>query len=631
MGFLAEGKALEWSEAKKLAQFIRNNGIEQFLSVFNAARERNGDVPLWGDELEYLVIKFDPEKRTATISLRAHEILPILQEEEKEDAATAETLWRPEYGSFMLEATPGKPYTMDLEALLGVEKNMILRRLKAQKILQENEFIFLLTSFPMLGVGSYSTPAPDASWKPGSDFYTRSLFIQDQIINHHPRFRFLSANIRERRGKTVDINIPLFHDHNTRAPQYGPVHDPTASDESIVPPPGALPDSIYMDAMGFGMGCSCLQTTFQAKDITEARKLYDQFGVLTPIFLALTASAPIFRGYLADTDVRWNVISSSVDDRTEEERGLKPLSSDRFVINKSRYASFSLYISDLPALKDEFNDLNAPFDPKVFQHLLSKGLDERLAKHFAHLFIRDPLVIYDNRIEIDNSVNSDHFENIQSTNWQTVRFKPPPPNSNIGWRVEFRSMDIQLTEFENAAFAVFLVLLNRIILKDNLNLYIPLSKVDDNMDKAHHRDAVLNERFWFRSNLHPDPESPQDDRPLELMTVNEIINGKEGLFEGLIPLCKKYLDEQPIENAVAQEARNRVDQYLLLISKRASGELITAARWIRNFVDKHPAYKHDSVVSHEVNFDLLQSIHQIIQGEVDVPELLLDRSVWFQH
>lgn len=185
-----------------------------------------------------------------------------------------------------------------------------------------------------------------------------------------------------------------------------------------------------------------MQTTFQAKDITEARKLYDQFGVLTPIFvrvspsspsqhlpfcplfsdtafltlcsprqqLALTASAPIFRGYLADTDVRWNVISSSVDDRTEEERGLKPLSSDRFVINKSRYASFSLYISDLPALKDEFNDLNAPFDPKVFQHLLSKGLDERLAKHFAHLFIRDPLVIYDNRIEIDNSANSDHFE-----------------------------------------------------------------------------------------------------------------------------------------------------------------------------------------------------------------------------
>lgn len=31
----------------------------------------------------------------------------------------------------------------------------------------------------------------------------------------------------------------------------------------------------------------------------------------------------MYRGYLADIDVRWQVISGSVDDRTEEERGLK--------------------------------------------------------------------------------------------------------------------------------------------------------------------------------------------------------------------------------------------------------------------------------------------------------------------
>lgn len=39
--------------------------------------------------------------------------------------------------------------------------------------------------------------------------------------------------------------------------------------------------------------------------------------------LALSASAPIYRGYLSDIDTRWPVISASVDDRTEEERGLK--------------------------------------------------------------------------------------------------------------------------------------------------------------------------------------------------------------------------------------------------------------------------------------------------------------------
>jgi glutamate--cysteine ligase catalytic subunit len=60
-----------------------------------------------------------------------------------------------------------------------------------------------------------------------------------------------------------------------------------------------------------------------------------------------------------------------------------------------------------------------------------------------------------------------------------MRFKPPPPNSNIGWRVEFRSMEVQITDFENAAFAIFIALVVRIILNFRLNLYIPISKVSD--------------------------------------------------------------------------------------------------------------------------------------------------------
>ena len=76
------------------------------------------------------------------------------------------------------------------------------------------------------------------------------------------------------------------------------------------------------------------------------------------------------------------------------------------------------------------------------------------------------------------------LQNLQSTNWQTVRFKPPP-NSPIGWGVEFRSMEVQMTDFENAAFSVFVVLLTRAILSFNLNFYVPISKVcflDINID-----------------------------------------------------------------------------------------------------------------------------------------------------
>jgi len=94
-----------------------------------------------------------------------------------------------------------------------------------------------------------------------------------------------------------------------------------------------------MDAMGFGMGCCCLQITFQACSVQEARRVYDALVPVAPIMvglltttpilgldalqLALTAASPLWRGYIANVDCRWNVIAGSVDDRTEEERGLK--------------------------------------------------------------------------------------------------------------------------------------------------------------------------------------------------------------------------------------------------------------------------------------------------------------------
>ena len=66
-----------------------------------------------------------------------------------------------------------------------------------------------------------------------------------------------------------------------------------------------------------------------------------------------------------------------------------------------------------------------------------------------------------------------------------MRWKPPPADSNIGWRVELRTMEVQLTDFENAAFTVFCVLVLRVLLSFDLNIYVPMSKVHENMDRAH--------------------------------------------------------------------------------------------------------------------------------------------------
>ena len=40
----------------------------------------------------------------------------------------------------------------------------------------------------------------------------------------------------------------------------------------------------------------------------------------------------------------------------------------------------------------------------------SIGIDELLSKHIAHLFIRDPVVIFSELVDQDDSKSTDHFE-----------------------------------------------------------------------------------------------------------------------------------------------------------------------------------------------------------------------------
>ncbi|KAJ1940276.1 glutamate--cysteine ligase, partial [Linderina macrospora] len=373
------------------------------------------------------------------------------------------------------------------------------RREIAQSSLKDNELLLTIGSYPELGSGDFLEPPHKANGT-----FSRSLFLPDEVINPHPRFRTLAANIRERRGAKVAINMPIFHDTNTPKPFI----DPTIPYERDLFPGdreakdgAALPDHIYMDAMGFGMGCCCLQITMQAPNVNQARRLYDQLAVVGAVMMTLSASSPIFRGYLADIDCRWNVIAAAVDDRTREERGEIPLAKDRFVIPKSRYGTIDTFLgSDDGHFRSEYNDLDLVYDHDIYKYLLAQGIDDLMARHIAHLFIRDPLVIFEELLEQDDSVSADHFENIQSTNWQNVRFKPPPPNSPIGWRVEFRPLEIQLTDYENAAFSVFMILLARALLAYDINFYIPVTRMDINMQRAHSRDAVLNKKFYFRRN-----------------------------------------------------------------------------------------------------------------------------------
>ena len=285
-------------------------------------------------------------------------------------------------------------------------------------------------------------------------------------------------------------------------------------------------------------------------------------------------------------------------------------------------------------------DPNLIVDKELKSKLIEGGMDDLLATHFAHLFIRDPIVVFNEDLKELDKDGANHFENIQSTNWQHMRFKPPPPDADIGWRVEFRSMEIQITDFENAAFAIFIVLITRVILSFDLNLYLPIPRTTENMETAHKRDAVLQDKFWFRKDPFPQnsprhsphttavdsassaangrPVTPGSLGPVEdeyaLMSIAEIVNGSSDPncgFPGLIPLVETYLNSVNIDVST----RCELARYLDLIRKRADGTLWTGAKWLREFVRSHPEYKGDSVVSEQVTYDLVKAVEEMTSHE----------------
>jgi len=195
-------------------------------------------------------------------------------------------------------------------------------------------------------------------------------------------------------------------------------------------------------------------------------------------------------------------------------------------------------------------------------------------------------------------------------------------------------------------------LITRVVLAFDLGFYIPLSKVDANMRRAHMKDAVNKQLFYFRKHIAPpDIEStlkPQTDSSglpvppntspqtpcgckggstdlhlspedsYEEMTMEEIFNGKGDYFPGLLPLVYAYLDYIQCD----AETFRRVDQYLQFIEKRSNGELLTPATWMRKYVQSHPAYKHDSVISDEIAHDLMIACKDFGEGKLRIPELL---------
>lgn len=87
----------------------------------------------------------------------------------------------------------------------------------------------------------------------------------------------------------------------------------------------------------------------------------------SPKQLALTASSPIKRGLLSDTDTRWELLSAWLDDRTkdEEEGG----TGTRYGSRMRSSPLFAFHDGKTEAL----NDVEAAFDQDILDTLCEQG------------------------------------------------------------------------------------------------------------------------------------------------------------------------------------------------------------------------------------------------------------------
>ncbi|CAG2175294.1 unnamed protein product, partial [Oppiella nova] len=63
MGLLSNGEPLNHSETKKYAEHVRRHGIKQFIHIYNHNKHRIDRCFKWGDEIEYVIVRFDHKNK----------------------------------------------------------------------------------------------------------------------------------------------------------------------------------------------------------------------------------------------------------------------------------------------------------------------------------------------------------------------------------------------------------------------------------------------------------------------------------------------------------------------------------------------------------------------------------------
>ncbi|KAL4938775.1 glutamate-cysteine ligase-domain-containing protein [Aspergillus oleicola] len=593
-----------WEEIQPYLSSLREQTLKQLLALWSKYKDVDRFEPLWGDEAEYTLVHFDESNKRATLALRQQDLLGKWAEIQNSNRDSNDGFQlQPECLLYMVEMAADPPFGPALRGILQVEDNLVRRRKAIQSLLGNDEAVLSIPVFPRLGtVEPFTQPPIEA--QSNSELSTTSSSPSsvdfDPLFSKCKRFQCFAKNIRRRSGREFGINLPLCQSIPDQAEQKG----------------------LYLEGLGFAMGVCGLQVTLQAKNLHEACLLHDQFSVLGPLMLAMTAATPAYKGVLANTDARWDIFRFLNDDRTAEERNADDLLEQHNIDAKLRSGLSPIYVSDEGASYQSY----LPSRPSDTQEELHRhGVNPNLAAHLSHFCQWDPLLLETDHINAHGPDDMYHFSTLYRSSWPHVRLKFPE-GDNAGWRVEFRPMEVQLTDFENAAFIVFIVLLRHALEYFGVRLYIPMRCVVENMQTAVKRDAAISESFWFHAhrgceNLMTRRDSGidvgEEDEKLNsrLCSLKEVFCGSnqtgntwtQSQFPGFIPLIKNYLSEIDISHAEL----GVILRYLDFIDGRASGMILTNARWMRREIRLHPSYRGDGLVTQEACYDVCKKIEHL--------------------
>lgn len=172
-----------------------------------------------------------------------------------------------EYGTWMIEGVPNHPFEdyISGDQMLKSMRGMLSELETSQK---EDNVVLWLPFIPQLG---HKVLYRHIDILKAPNIYSNSKYMHDSFIYEHARFYTFTQNVRLRRGENPNINLPLFVDTNTNSEEI-------QNDE-------ISPGQVHLDSFTFGMGLCSLQLTFGVENFDEARWLYDQFHIFTPLLV----------------------------------------------------------------------------------------------------------------------------------------------------------------------------------------------------------------------------------------------------------------------------------------------------------------------------------------------------------